>query len=413
MLTIVGGGLGTGEYLTQAAVAALDQAEVIFVEPTVREALGVDERWLSKVSGPFAEDTPTASVNFSERDVVWMVPGTPALYPPVAEWVSEQDSQVWQYIRIVSGIPALSAQLDAEGIFLPPVAVSLHSLTDDTHLEWRDNQWDGQVKPVRWRQARPLHGRQVVLLRSSARISRAVRWLENWGAEVMLCPVSRLTDPESWEPVDRCIRRLERYDWVIFTSAESAARWFTRMRRLGVDVRHMRARIAVVGPETAVRIREWGLVPELMPSAEYSQEGLASAFREVPLRGQVVLFPGGDLNREVLGEELRGRGALVDEVVLYQNRPEPLPLSLHQAIRTESCAAILFTASSQVEYLLDQLIPEDRRHLAAVPAFSIGPLTTRTLNHYGIRPMAEPSEPSLRLLVEAVRGYYAQERPGD
>ncbi len=413
MLTIVGGGPGIPGMLTEAAIGAMERAEEILAEASIREVLGTRRDWLVKTVGASPESVEACLAGMEQHEWVWLVPGTPSLYAPVRAFMESLRVEQWQHIRIVSGVSVGSSELDRQGLFLPEHQNRVVDEKGEELLHWDGRSWTGpwRDQEVPWFSTRPLYGRRVVLLRDGGRAQRALRWLEDWGAAVEIWPVSRLTDPASYDAVDAAIRRLERYDWIIFTSGEAVQRWFDRMKRLGKDVREMRAKIAVVGPETAIQVRERGLIPELMPEAEYSQEGLAEAFGAVPVRGSVVLFPGGQLNRTFLGDTLRGRGALMDEVVLYQNQPQPLSLTLHHTIRTESYDAILYTASSQVEYLVDQLSPEDRRHLANIPSFSIGPLTTRTLSHYGISIAREAPEPSLRLLVDSVREYYAKENP--
>ncbi len=410
----MGGGPGEAGYLTESALSALERASAIFVEPEVRPALGDRQEWLDKVQ---TKPPPRVALGrFDEIEAVWLVPGTPSLYPPVGEWIGELSPEEWQYIEIISGVLASSTALDKGGIFLPPRhAVVLQDENENLLLSWRNHKWEGEWmrRALDWSKSRPMSGRHIILLRSSARMSRVVRWFENWGAVAEMVPVSRLAEADNYEVVDTAIRRLNRYDWMILTSGEAVSYWFRRMYQLGVDVRQIRAKIAVVGPETAMAVREQGLVPELMSTTDYSQEGMARAFEEVPLRGALVLFAGGQLNRKFLADELRGRGALVDEVVLYHNVLVPLPLSLHHAIRAERPDAILFTASSQVEYLVEQLSLDDRRHLSHIPAFSIGPLTTRTLRHYGVEPAGEAAQPSLRLLAERVRDYYQASSSGN
>ncbi len=406
MLTIVGGGPGDPGLLTDLAVSYLNRAHRVFVEPLVRSALGDRENWLAKVHGAFLDEGPV----FQEDEVVWLVPGTPSLYGPATQWLSNLSSENWQYIRIVPGVPQHTAALDRQGILLAESVITIADDEGERGLTFRQGCWEGPQlsRRVAWQEARPLSGIRVVLLRGGAGAVRARRWFEDWGAVVDVYPVSRLTDPPDVDAVDAAIHRVVRYDWVVFTSAEGIRRWFERLRHFGTDIRKMRAKVGVVGPETAMALRELGLVPDLMPTFEYSQEGLVQAFREVPVRGVTILLPGGQLNRNLLSDELRGRGALVDEVVLYQNVKAPVSLPLLQAVRTESIQALLFTASSQVEYLLEALSVDDRRHLSQIPAFSIGPLTTRTLMHYGLSPADEAPEPSLRLLAEAVKDYYGR-----
>lgn len=408
MLTIVGAGPGPAANLTRAAAEALDRADIIYIEPQARTALGAEEAWLSKVVEEFPPDGSAPCDAFADREAAWVVPDTPALYPPVHAWIATLDRQDWEHIRVISGVPVMTAALDREGMFLPSCQVQIH--LSKTHiLHWNGEGWHGRIAKVDWASCRPLNRRRIVFLRGGSGIARAARWLENWGASVELYPLSRLADPDSYEGVDHAIHRLDRYDWMIFTSGEAVSRWHDRMRLLSVDIRRMRAKIAAVGPETAARIRDRGLVPDLIPAAEYSQEGLVRSFQDVPVRGTRMLFPAGQLNRNILSDDLRGRGALVDVVIIYQNQSTLLPEPLQEAIRGEVLDAMVFTASSQAEYLVEQLSPDDRRHLANIPIFSIGPLTTRSLHQYGVLPVREAPAPSVRLLAEAVRDYYVSQ----
>ncbi len=409
MLTIIGGGPGQPELLTRAAEEALDRAEVIWTDAGIRSVLAGRTHWLGRAEPLPSWDEMAEGMDSGEK--AWVVPGTPMLCPQVHQVLKRMPRTKWQHVRLISGLPEALFSLDQEGWMVPAHGASLLDDEGQELLKWQDHQWSGSLQEERidWRRERPLNGRTVAILRSGAKSHRVVRWLEAWGADTLVCPVSRLVDPPSWVACDRVISRVERFDWVVFTSGEAVERWFERMRRLGQDVRRLRAKIAVVGPETAVRVRERGLVPEIMPEAEYSQEGLAEAFSAVPLRGAVVLFPGGQKNRTFLGDHLRGRGALVEELVIYENQPAPLELSFYQALKSGTLDGILFTASSQVEYLMDQLNGDDRREVGKVPSFSIGPLTTRTLGHYGLRVVAEASEPSLYLLAKSVKSYFEKE----
>jgi uroporphyrinogen-III synthase len=387
---------------------ALDRASTIWVEPETRNL--VDERpdWARKARERLLTLWPRED-DWLQDEVAWIVPDTPSLYPPLYDWLSGLDPSLWSHIAIISGIPRAMSVLDQEGLFLPPWVMEIALADSQRRLVWREGQWEGEpIAPrVRWGSPKPLHGRVVMLLRQGERSLRAVRWLEEWGAQVITAAVSVLQDPVSWDAVDEAMRHLSRYDWIVFTSQEAVRRWFQRLRRQQVDVRTLRAKVAVVGPETAIQVREWGIIPDLMPEADYSQEGLIEAFRHIPVRGSAILLPGGQRNRTALAEELRGRGALVDTLVLYQNRPAPLTAAIVERIQRRALDAVIFTASSQVEYLFEQLGPEERAHLQAVPSFSIGPLTTRTLRHYGVTPVREADEPSIRILAELVREYLA------
>ena len=64
-------------------------------------------------------------------------------------------------------------------------------------------------------------------LRASAFSSRALEegasrmgeMLADLGACVRLAPIIEIREPEDWTPVDAAIRALDKYGWIIFTSA--------------------------------------------------------------------------------------------------------------------------------------------------------------------------------------------------
>lgn len=435
---IVGGGPGDREYLTVEATRALDRADCVLVAPDLRDLCSSNPRWDQK-----SRVVPDAEVLSLLRAAlqkpgryVWVVPESPALYPPASTVIRELADEGVD-VELLSGLSDAVVMLDRGGYLWGSAERSSTRLVFDADRvdvqrgpggnggtepgpRWQTEAMrlkEGRPElilirppeapePVRWREKRVLHGRRILLLRDGPKAQRASRWLEEQGAEILLAPVSELIDLPSYHELDRTLQHIERYDWVVLTSQEAVQRLFGRMAHHGLDIRRLRAKIAVVGPETGLRVRERGLVPDLIPRDEFNQSGLADAFQDVPVMGQNVLYPGGQKADPFLKETLMGRGALVDTVLLYLNRPCPLSVELHHRFKHHEIDAILYTASSSVEYLMDQLTSEERRYLQSVPAFSMGPLTSRTLQHYGVEAVAEPLEPSMRALVDLVSEYF-------
>jgi len=64
----------------------------------------------------------------------------------------------------------------------------------------------------------PLAGRTVVITRAQDQANEFVTELEQYGAEVILCPTIEIRELESYERLDEAIEHLYGYDWLIFTS---------------------------------------------------------------------------------------------------------------------------------------------------------------------------------------------------
>jgi uroporphyrinogen-III synthase len=161
--------------------------------------------------------------------------------------------------------------------------------------------------------------------------------------------------------------RLDRYDWLVLTSATGA-------RELKTRAEGRAGKVAAIGRATA---EAWGGV-DLVPEAA-TQEGLLD---ELPRPAGRVLFAGAEGARRLLVDEL---GA--DFVALYRTVPAPAPGPV---------AGDLAVLAS----------PSAARALAGIthgiPVVTIGPETTAAATAAGLRVAAEARTPDTPGLVSAV-----------
>lgn len=443
---LIGAGPGLGQWLTRAAWEALTSVEAIGYPPSLhglyQELAGqVPGRWITLEPGESVGDA-VHHLNHYAR-VAILIPETPS----VSSWAKNIASYLQtKRIRfeVVSGVLGLTAALDVAGFYCPGDAFELSSLSTGPPVRVQFGPagvvWSNQKPPfaavrgiksfqpslvdspefldpnetilliqpqqlsgrVAWLEDRPLFGKTVLIFQSGTKGIRSLKWLRELGASPVRVSVSCLVDPPSFDRVDWVLSRIERYDWLILTSAETIQRFFARLRVLGLDIRRVRAKIAVVGPETRAQVQDLGLNVALMPSRGFSQEGLLEAFRGLAMTGQSVLMPGGQLNRSLLGDGLSEWGALVERLVMYHNQPVSLSERVHRMIQDGELAAAMFTASSQVEYVMAQLSEEEKNLIRTIPSFSIGPLTSRTMTRHGLTVRVESETPSVEALIRCM-----------
>lgn len=238
----------------------------------------------------------------------------------------------------------------------------------------------------------PLKGRTVVITRAASQSAELRTSLESLGARVLECPTIHIVPPTSWKPVDDAIRKLNTYNWLLFTSANAVEQFMDRMgeRRPSIP-------IAVVGSATGKKLVGWGLKPALVPG-DFRAEGLLEAFEE-NLVGTRILFPRAEVARELLPEELRRRGAVVDIVTVYRT-VKALTGNIADILTAEQVDCIVFTSPST--------IPDDLHMLPTGTALAvIGPVTREAANLLGLKPDIVPVESTVPALVEAIRTYYA------
>lgn len=271
----------------------------------------------------------------------------------------------------------------------------------------------GEVVSLRdtlaWFERLPLFGQRIVVTRARRQAGALVRGLRERGALPIELPTIELRDPESFEPLDRAVRELECYDWLVFTSANSVAKFFARMEAAGRDARAIRGRLCAIGPATAEELGRHGLLADRV-AAEYRAEGVLEALAGEALAGRRVLIPRAAVARDLLPRELEARGARADVVDAYRTvAPEIAPETLRRLVPQAfggsgetGADLITFTSSSTAENC-----PAELR---AIPAASIGPITTETARKLGFRVVVEAREYTVDGLLAALERYFAESK---
>jgi uroporphyrinogen III methyltransferase/synthase len=236
-----------------------------------------------------------------------------------------------------------------------------------------------------------LTGKTVLITRAASQSAQLRSQLEDFGARVIECPTIQIVPPKTWKPVDDAIRRLNTYQWVLFTSANAVEQFMDRLENVRCNVP-----IAVVGSATAAKLGEWGLKPSLIPK-EFRAEGLLDEFAGnlVNLR---ILFPRAEVARELLPDELRRRGATVDVVTVYRT-VKAFSGNIAEILASEKVDCVVFTSPSA--------IPEGLHTLPTGTALAvIGPVTREAAQLLGLMPDIVPVESTVPGLIEAIRKYF-------
>ena len=240
-----------------------------------------------------------------------------------------------------------------------------------------------------------LHGKRIVVTRPAAQAASLCAALRARGAEPMRCPTIRLAPAAHPGRLRTEARRVEEYDWVVFTSANGVA--YTLEAR-GDRAWPHGVNVAAIGPVTAEALRLRGVVPALVPQ-DYVAESLAAELGA--LHGKGVLLPRAARARPVLAELLRAQGARVSAVDAYETFTEPLSHNARTAVQS-GVDAITFTSSSTVEGFLSSKV----KLAAGTVVACIGPVTARTARVHGLRVHVTARTFTTEGLVMALEQHY-------
>ncbi|HUE84136.1 MAG TPA: uroporphyrinogen-III synthase [Pyrinomonadaceae bacterium] len=261
---------------------------------------------------------------------------------------------------------------------------------------------------------RPLVGRTIVITRARKQADEFLRALEELGANVIVCPIIEITDPESYDRLDEALSDLYGYDWLIFTSVNGVDYFLRRFSSAGLDVTQLdEMRVCAIGEATATRLGEAQIHVDVVP-AEFKAEGVFAALEQFSggpeaLRGLNFLIPRAAVARDYLPRALSAAGARVDVVPTYRTvLPDNLDRGKISAMLAGGADCIAFTSSSTVRNLAQLFdTPDLSQKLPGVVVACIGDITAQTAVEYGLQPRIQPQEFTVPALAQAIGEYFS------
>ena len=228
------------------------------------------------------------------------------------------------------------------------------------------------------------------------------------GAEPVEVPVLEIRPPDSFEPVDKALGKLEPgqssqpFDWLILTSANTVQTIAARCALLKVDFAEIKLlRVAAVGSATAEAARKAGFRVTVVPDS-YHSEGVVAALGS-SIVAKRVLLARAKVARDVIPDALTAAGALMTVVDAYQTAlPDGARETLVEVLKV-GVDAVTFTSSSTVRNLAEVAREAEMRFpFAGVPGISIGPVTSATMREMGWEPAGEAATSDIPGLIATV-----------
>jgi uroporphyrinogen III methyltransferase/synthase len=294
---------------------------------------------------------------------------------------------------LVATLGTMAQRVKETGFKAPAVAVVGEVVTERASINWFEN--------------RPLFGKRVVVTRTRQQIGAVSKQLADLGADVIELPTIRITEPTNVMEFAELVQDCHTYDWLVFTSPNGVEAFFKTFDKLFDDARAIGGvRIAVIGPGTAVKVRERHLAVDLMPEKDFVAEGLVKAFRDHQnIENLKVLWVRAEEAREVVANELSGLGAILDEALAYKTVAEKEDnLDGIERLTEEGADVITFTSASTVEHFLALGVPLPE----GIRTASIGPVTSAAMKAHGLKVDVEAKVHTIPGLVQAVKDLLTQ-----
>ncbi|MES2767068.1 MAG: uroporphyrinogen-III synthase [Bacteroidota bacterium] len=227
--------------------------------------------------------------------------------------------------------------------------------------------------------------KKILITREPEQAAEFAELLKVRGLEPVLFPVLKIIRPHSWNELEEKIIKIDEYDTLIFTSANSVHMLFNPFTKRIPRGKLLLKKFCAVGEKTRIAIEKLGFTVDITPE-NYTAKALAEAIfkSEIPIKK--ALFLHGNLSKKQIEAELLKGGVLVDSVEVYKT--VPLILEKDDVIKTQEMlsngeiSVVTFFSPSSVENFL-KIIQQE--FLKSVAIAAVGTTTESMLLQYGLK----------------------------
>lgn len=251
---------------------------------------------------------------------------------------------------------------------------------------------------MNWIDRRPLMGKKVLVTRPIEQAPALATLLRERGAQVLQQPAIAIGEPDDVLLLQRAIRELPSYDFIVFCSHNGVRYFFSQLWNDGFDQRHFaETQIAVVGSKTSEALEQYHLRADIVPS-NFRAEDLIDELKN-RVNGKRVLIVRASRGRELIAAELRKAGGDVQEVVAYSHRDvSDCHPSIRSLVDSSSIDWITVTSSATAKSVAKMFGPK----LATMKIASLSPVTSETIRELGFKVAAEANPYTIESLVDAI-----------
>ncbi|MHB1942619.1 MAG: uroporphyrinogen-III synthase, partial [Acidiferrobacteraceae bacterium] len=246
----------------------------------------------------------------------------------------------------------------------------------------------------------PLAGLGVLVTRPSHQAGGLVTLIEHAGGKAFCFPAIEILDPVDNRALVTLIDRIEEFDLAVFISANAVNKALNmvhaRRGRLPPGLG-----LACIGRQSAKELARFGYLGALVPAGgRFDSESLLALPDMQYMAGKRIVIFRGDGGREVLGNLLSDRGAVVEYAECYRRvRPQIEVASLLKSWARNEIHVVTLTSVEGLRNLHDLLGKLGQQWLAHTPAVVLSDRIREIAHELGlkaeVRVAAETSDTGL------------------
>lgn len=255
---------------------------------------------------------------------------------------------------------------------------------------------------MQWFEKKVLSGKNILVTRNKEKQKKVADKINELGGQAVSLPLINIEYNEFEMP------DLSQYGAILFNSANSVIGFMNKIK----DMRQLaNVKIGVVGTKTAEEMENYKIIPDFYPK-EYTVERLAAESLKFTNPNERVLFVVSNISPVDTEKYDKLYGRKYEKVVVYST--EQVKIEEEKVEREVRKSDILmFLSSSTFESFVKNLGIDDlnkteklKNILDGKVIASIGPVTTKTIEKYGIKVNIEAEKYTEDGLLDEIEKYY-------
>lgn len=210
----------------------------------------------------------------------------------------------------------------------------------------------------------PLAGLNIVVTRPREQAAELAKNIEKLGGTCIQFPLLAIAPLADEQQLHALLARLHEFQLAIFISPNAVRFGMAAIQNAGGVPATMQ--IATVGAGSAKALHDYGVSRVIVPQQRFDSEALLALDELQNVSGKRVAIFRGDGGRELLGDTLKQRGAMVEYVTCYHRSKPQHDMTALLAARPD---VLSVSSSEALGNLWEMLNPPLRELFTAMPLF--------------------------------------------
>ena len=251
-----------------------------------------------------------------------------------------------------------------------------------------------------------LSGINILVTRPAHQAQFLIDRIRAMGGNPIPFPVLEITDIDDPASLIDVIARLDEFDWAIFVSPNAVNKAMKLITKHH-SIFPKQLKIAVVGKGSADALKRYGINEALVPTDQFDSEALLELNELQNMKGKRVVIFRGNGGRQLLGDTLIQRGAIVEYATCYQRgKPTADTTPLLTAWSQNPIHAVIITSSEGLHNLFDIIGSLGQQLLKLTPIFTVHERIAQTAKDLKLKKIVYSPSHGDEGLLESLQVYF-------